>query len=113
MDDKYILDGHMPVPVDLMTWALWFQDGEKNRRVAYTEIRPGIIVSTVFLGIDMNFWAKGPPLLFETMVRSDYGWDDEVRYSTWDEAVAGHLATVAKLEGQLSAATSGQSSDPA
>jgi len=109
-DQKYILDGHTPVPVDLMTWALWFQN--ENRIVAKTEVRPGIVVSTVFIGIDHSF-GHGKPLLFETMVFSDYGGDDEVRYSTWDEAVAGHVATVAKLEGQLSAATSEPSSDRA
>lgn len=109
-DQKYILDGHEPVPVDLMTWARWFETAD--RHVARTEVRPGVMVSTVFLGIDHSF-GTGKPLLFETMVFSDYGGDNEVRYATWDEAVAGHVAIVAKLEGQLSAATSEPSSDRA
>jgi len=109
-DGKYILDGHTPVPVDLMTWARWYENAD--RRVALTEIRPGIVVSTIFIGSDMGF-GLGRPLLFETAVFDDYGGSEGDRYATWDEAVAGHVATVAKLEGQLSAATSELSSDRA
>ncbi len=46
-------------------------------------------VSTVFLGIDHQFY-EGPPLLFETMV---FGGDLDqtcLRCSTWDEAVEQH-----------------------
>ena len=30
--DYFILDGKMPKPVDMMTWARWFDEGD--RRVA-------------------------------------------------------------------------------
>jgi len=63
-------------------------DPEK-RRVARSEFGP-VSVSTVFLGMDHSF--GGGPLLFETMIfggKSD-GYMD--RYSTWQEAEAGHEA---------------------
>ena len=107
MTQKYILDDdHNLVPVDLMTWAKWF--GEADRRVAGTEVG-GLWISTVFLGINHQWDAYGPPLLFETMVFSKVkdpsrygdgeGWggeEDMARYATWDEAIAGHAAMVAK-----------------
>jgi hypothetical protein len=101
MSAKYILDGHKPKPErDLLTWARWFEDGEK-RRVAHDVV--GLVsVSTVFLGIDHQF-GNGPPLLFETMTfgPSDDG-QEQHRYSTWDEAVAGHNAIVGRLKNLLS-----------
>ncbi len=55
-------------------------------------------VSTVFLGIDHNFSKEGPPILFETMVFGDERWKDEQeRYCTWDEAVAGHQTMVNRV----------------
>lgn len=98
----YILDGHTPKPCDLMTWARWFETAE--RHVAKTDVGP-YWVSTVFLGTDHR-WGEGPPLLFETMVfwkkssayptRANGAVDDfgQERYSTWDEAEAGHALMV-------------------
>ena len=106
-DQKYILDAdHNLVPVDLLTWAKWFE--KADRHVGSTRVR-NYWISTVFLGIDHQFGAYGPPLLFETMVfknvsdTTKYGdgksWNGEEemqRYATWDEAEAGHAAMVAK-----------------
>lgn len=95
-------DEHHVVKVDLMTWARWFEKNE--RRVAFTELAGGIVtVSTVFIGIDLGFYFKGPPVLFETMVfgltmeDGDMQW----RYSSWDDAEAGHKATVRKVKAIL------------
>lgn len=91
MSGKYILEGHQPVAVDLMTWARWFEKAE--RHVAQTEIGD-VRVSTVFLGLDHAF-GGGRPLLFETMIfgGSEDGYCE--RYETWDEAEAGHATAVA------------------
>lgn len=118
---NYILDdeNHL-VRVGLMRWAQWFADRDREggvdpRRVAetFTELHR---VSTVFLGLDHQF-GKGPPLVFETMVFQRGGYpsralhgmivhddlDDECwRYATWDDAVAGHAATVRRV-GRLEA----------
>jgi len=90
---QYILVGHQPVICrDLMTWAHWFETAD--RCVRLTE-QGDVVVSTVFLGLD-HAWGDTPEL-FETMVfAGDHGGDME-RYSTWDEAEAGHARWVATV----------------
>ncbi len=95
MSEHYILDGHTPYPVDLMTWAAWFETRE-NRHVANDSIGD-VQVSTVFLGLDHAF-GQGPPLLFETMIFGGDFDNDTRRYATWDEAEAGHAEMLAKVE---------------
>ena len=93
MSDHYILNGKLAVPTDLMTWGKWLQEAKEERIVAKDE-RDGVRVSTVFLGLDHNF-GEGPPLLFETMIFGGEHdqWQD--RYTTWEQAEAGHKAAVA------------------
>lgn len=93
---NYKLVGHRPVPVsDVIEWALEF---EKTNRVVAKSHVGDLLISTVFLGVDHNFLDIGPPLLFETMVFDENGDGiDRQRYSTWDEAQAGHDAIVKKL----------------
>ncbi len=94
----YILQGKITVPVGMMKWARWFQDAD--RHVAKDEF-DGVEVSTVFLGLDHN-WLGGAPLLFETMVFTDIeGGGDMWRYSTWEQAEAGHQAAVALMRRKL------------
>lgn len=91
MNDKYILDGHTPVPVaSILEWGQWFE--KANRVVAKDKVN-GVEVSTVFLGLDHQ-WGDGPPLLFETMIFGGPHDEDQWRYSTWDEAVTGHVAAL-------------------
>jgi hypothetical protein len=81
-------------PHAMLRWAECFES--LDRVVAKTNIE-GVEVSTVFLGLDHSF-GRGPPLLFETMTFDDYGSGEIcLRYSTWDEAVRGHNATVVEL----------------
>lgn len=94
MAEHYILEGHEPVPADLMTWARWFENAT-NRRVAETHVGD-MRISTVFLGLDHNF-AGGPPLLFESLV-FDGTLDGEMeRYTTWEEAEEGHTRLVNRV----------------
>lgn len=56
----------------------------------------GLLVSTVWLGLDHNF-CDGPPLIFETMIfcYGNYEHDEyQERYSTEEEAIEGHKAAV-------------------
>jgi len=91
---------------DLIEWAreVWGDESGKGRRVAFTEVAPGIAVSTVFLGLDHRYGGSGPPIVFETMVFDDYGAGDCYRYATWDDAVTGHEAVVARIKASKSAA---------
>jgi len=67
-----------------------------NKRVGDTNVGE-LRVSTVWLGLNHAF-GPGPPLIFETMV---FGLDDGeelmFRYSTLEEAEAGHLRVVNRL----------------
>jgi hypothetical protein len=110
----YILVDRVPFAVDLMTWARWFNDGDR-RRVARTVIDEalGVWVSTVFLGLDHNFLGRGDPVLFETMCfgptdgtlafgRETHPSIGETwRYSSWKDAEAGHAAMCDEVRAML------------
>lgn len=103
----YRLVNHEAVPcANVIEWAEYYE--RSNRVVKHDEI-DGYVISTVFLGINHNFWGEGPPLLFETMVfkgettirRADgtelqvplsIGYQD--RCSTWVQAIAMHARAV-------------------
>jgi len=113
MTEKYILDGHKLVPCeDLIKWATWFETA--NRTIARKDIGipvwkyylgkwfrlkrfEPITISTVFLGLDHSF-GKGPPLLFETMIFGGKFDSYQERYSTWEQAEAGHLRAIMAVE---------------
>jgi hypothetical protein len=95
MSDYYILDGKTTVPADMMTWA---KSRNQPRHVGNDKI-DGVHVSTVFLGIDHQ-WGDGPPLLFETMVFGGEFDQEQERYSTYEEAEAGHARWVAAVKGE-------------
>jgi hypothetical protein len=91
----YILDDDKNiVEADLVTWAKWFETAD--RRVAHDEVN-GVKISTVFLGMDHSFNSDGRLILFETMVFDGDLDGEQLRYSSWDEAVAGHKLMVAKV----------------
>jgi len=58
-------------------------------------------VSTVFLGLDHSYGSEGP-IVFETMVFENDQSKDCFRYSTWDEAVEGHIKVCSELQSGLS-----------
>lgn len=92
----YDMDGK---PMDMMAWAVMFEDHAK-RRVGSTTVWPGWWVSTVLLGMDHSFHG-GPPIIFETMVFHPKQSDVEMdRYSTKEEALAGHWAMVRRMRWQ-------------
>lgn len=95
--DKYILEGHTPIVCnDLFKWATWFE--KADRTVAKTKIGE-LEVFTVFLGLDYNWIEGGKPLLFETLIFGGKKFDQEQdRYSTWEEAEAGHKKMVEKVK---------------
>lgn len=82
-----------------MEFARWYESAD--RTLARTEL-PGVVVSTVFLGIDHRY-GEAPPVLWETMIFAEEGstavdFDEEqARYTSKDDALAGHRAMVAKL----------------
>lgn len=93
---NYILEGKETKPASLMEWAEWMRDVDK-RRIALDEWG-GAIVSTVFLGIDHDFYKTGTPILFETLVSLPDGGEEMFRYCTYDEAVTGHNEALARVK---------------
>lgn len=91
--DWYKLDGHTPVRCaegEIPNYDIQY------RRVALDE-RGGVSVSTVFLGLDHSHCSPGPPILFETLVTGGRLDQTMLRYATWEEAEAGHAATVKEV----------------
>jgi hypothetical protein len=82
----------------------WAKAWEKlDRQVAFDRL-PLATVSTVFLGIDHNFWGDSPPHIFETMVFADRRLDGPMvgyqgRTATWAEAEAMHAEVMKALLG--------------
>jgi hypothetical protein len=100
MNDFYILKNHIAIKApNLETWARWMED-ENHRRVARTEVE-GIVISTVFLGLNHNFFSDKKPILFETMTFIEGQGEWQERCSTWAEAVLRHQAMCEKVEGYL------------
>jgi hypothetical protein len=95
----YILDAAgNPVPApDVYTWSEWFETAWPERQLADDEPVPGVHVSTVFLGVDHSFGCGQAPVLWETMVWGGF-LDGEIdRYSSREEALAGHQATLERV----------------
>lgn len=89
-----ILEGDTVIPItDGDMWAEWFQG--TNRRVAYTEDDDWEVI-TSFLGLNHQF-GDGPPLWFETMVFGGKLNEEQARYTTIEEARAGHERMVARV----------------
>jgi len=94
MSDYYKLnDDHTTSPCDLEEWVNVMS---QDRRVAFTDLGNGYIISTVFLGLDHN-WGEGTPLLFETMVFSAEEDEYMQRYTTWEQARRGHKKTMQRF----------------
>lgn len=89
-----------PIPPE--RWGQ-LHDDEGYMRVGSDHIC-GVWVSTVWVGIDMNYTRQGPPIPFETMVFSKFDYLDLEcwRYATEEEAREGHQTVVNALrDGRL------------
>ena len=77
-------------PITYEEWSQLFSNTDA-RRVGMNWVGSSQYwISTVWLGTDHGF-GQGRPLIYETMV---FHGDDDIyidRYSTWDEAEAGHI----------------------
>lgn len=100
---KYRLDENgQPVLVpdeQLLEWAEWLETAD---RVVAQTTTMGVMVSTVFLGLDHQF-GDGPPLLWETMTFAEgkaisLPIDVCDRYSSLEDAQLGHELYVAEVE---------------
>lgn len=98
MNERYILEGKIAAPVDdILIWAKFMEDG--SRRVVKQDRIGGVLVSTVFIGLNYAFDDR-EPILFETMVFGGDHDEYQVRYSTYEEAECGHKQILIMLFGQ-------------
>ncbi|QPF83982.1 hypothetical protein IC762_30785 [Bradyrhizobium genosp. L] len=95
----YVRDGHESRRTDPVTWHEWVISAD--RVVARTQVSADLVVSTVFVGLDMGC-DPSSPLLFETeLMKAGVSSVDarRVRYSTWAEAEVGHEEIVREYRG--------------
>lgn len=90
-NDYYDRNGN-PLP-SIQAWSALHKNRE-YQSVSQTEIDEDVRVSTVWLGLDHNFYGEGPPLIFETMIFGGPLNDYQERYSTEEQARTGHNAAV-------------------
>ncbi|QQX80814.1 hypothetical protein JK628_02780 [Shewanella sp. KX20019] len=115
MNLNYILIGKNPVCVgdDFFAWSNWMgwaarnnarhvgdyiqgpqkpiKKGNKKMLGKINHFRSEAVrVSTVFLGLDHNWYDNGKPIIFETMVFGGIRDGAMIRYRTWDDAKVGH-----------------------
>lgn len=95
MSEYYSPEGE---PIDVDEWARLWED-PAVKIVKKDTVCDGLYdVSTVYLGMDHSF-GYGPPLIFETMIFGSGPLDGEQwRYTTRDEALAGHAAAIERCE---------------
>jgi hypothetical protein len=100
MAHLYTLRGHKPVPcADVLEWGRWIESADRHVGSDYLGT---IHVSTVFLGLNHQF-GNGRPMLFETMIFGGPLDQYTERYSTWDEAEAGHRRAVNMMRERMPA----------
>lgn len=100
----YKLEGKTTVPVTTEEFFLWSSTHPDERHAVVNQVmfKDGssgeeVSVSTVFLGINHRFIPDQSPLLFETMVFGGTMDNAQWRYSTWEEAEAGHEKVLQQL----------------
>src|SRR5436190_721491 len=83
-----ILEDPKPVRChDIVDWGRWFESNPEARRVNSTAIDSKVHVSTVFLGLDHNFYGDTDPILFETLVFGGSMDGEMDRCATWEQAL--------------------------
>lgn len=89
----YILDRKKVIATnDMMEFAIFMEHGK--RIVKHTKLPGDILVSTVFVGMNMNPFSEGAPVVFETMIFGGEHNDYCEKYSTWEEAEQGHQKAI-------------------
>lgn len=96
----YILDDEgNPVPEpDTLKAARWFENAGSNglRTLALSEFTKDHFLSTVFLGLDHNYWGGGEPILYESLWFGGEHDGEMRRYHSKEEALEGHKEMLAE-----------------
>ena len=94
-----LTENHQAIPCrDVIEWADWCS--KADRLLAQDILPGGIIVSTLFVGLDYSF-GLGPPLLWQTMILGARADPYQERYPSEALARAGHERAVAAAISQM------------
>lgn len=87
----FVLDEHGDVIAvdDALVWGWWFEHSLPQRVVAKDRVGD-VEVSTVFLGLDHNYRADGPPVLWESLIFGGPFDGRQDRYTSRSAALEGH-----------------------
>jgi hypothetical protein len=81
-------------PIGFLTWTQLFED--KSYQIVKQTRFGDVMVSTVWLGFDHG--DGDPPVIFETMVFGTHDeYEEQYRYCTEEDALAGHTRIVDEL----------------
>lgn len=88
-------------PISFEEWSTAIEGPLELRVVQRDALANGLLVSTVWVGLNMNYAdPDGAPLIFETLVFAPGGMElDGERWSTEEEARAGHARYVEQWSG--------------
>lgn len=84
-------------------WTTSRKDGDWETAHRKTDVDGHASVSTVWLGMDHRYGDDGPPLIFESMIFGGNLDQTRERYSTMEEAHAGHERLVAQVRAERDA----------
>lgn len=102
----YVLDGKIPVPATMFEASKFM--GSRDRNLWVTElIKEEIGISTVFIGL--NTRPMGSIALFESMIFGGEFDLFQLKYVTWDEAMAGHALLKKLVRASLGKKTASES----
>lgn len=105
----YDIDGNEITEITVFEGLLRRKRTEGYGRIGSDTI-DGARVSTVWIGNNYNFTMQGPPIIFETMVfgavAGHEDWDEYTqRYSTKEQAAAGHAEIVELVRREIELAS--------
>ena len=89
---KWHNDSRTIAELDIIKWGEWFE--ASGERQMWSDKTRDILISTVFLGLDLGVNEEGLPLLFETMIFAGEHKGYQERYSNAKEAKGGHVKAV-------------------
>ena len=102
----YILvNGKPTAEPDAQKWAAWFESAEAERVVEQTQVE-SLMISTVFIGLDLRLLNHGRPLVYETMIFGAEGIQTLAELGRRPEAERAHrkaLPSLAPLDDILGA----------
>lgn len=99
MSDWYVLEGGEILGP--FTTEEWIGIEKKETPHIGDDTIGAVRISTVFLNLDHAFLDGTTPVLFETMIFGGELDQEQFRYTTIDEARAGHAAAVAAVKKTL------------